>query len=247
MAHGRRRKKGHAEGHGNSERWLLTYADMITLLTAFFILMYSMSVMNLSKFQQVAIAIRSGFGGELQGGKSVLNPAPGVISAKPSVIPELSSFQPARIAEQLRQYIKQKGLGGELRVRSTERGLVVSIVTDKMLFPKGQARITSRAAHLLDKIVSLLRGTNNHIRVEGHTDDLPIHTAAFPSNWELSTARATTVVRYLIAHEGFDPGRLSAAGYADSRPVAPNDSEAHRAMNRRVDLVILRGPETDSG
>ena len=99
MAHGRRRRKGgHAEGHGNSERWLLTYADMITLLTAFFILMYSMSVMNLTKFQQVAIAIRSGFGGQLQGGGSVLNPAPGMMNAKPNVIPELNMFQPAKVA-----------------------------------------------------------------------------------------------------------------------------------------------------
>jgi len=230
-------------GHdgGGSMRWLLTYADMITLLTAFFIMMYSMSVLNLSKFEQVAISIRSGFGGNLQnGGYSVLNTSPGV-GSKPSVLPEANFLGPAQMARQMRQFIKQSGLQQELRVKETRRGIVVSIVTDKVLFPKGQAEITPQAARLLDKVASLIEASRSHVRIEGHTDSLPIRTAKYPSNWELSTARATTVVRYLIEKARISPRLLSASGYADSRPLAPNDTEAHRAMNRRVDLVIEDG------
>jgi chemotaxis protein MotB len=241
------RKKGHGAGdHENAERWLLTYADMITLLVAFFIMMYSMSVLNLAKFNQVAISIKSGFGGTVTGaGHSVLSQA-GADGKKPSILPEVPHSQPAALARQINTYIKQKRLQDNLRVTVSDRGVVVSIVTDKMLFPPGQAYLTQATTELLDKVSSLISKTDNLVRVEGHTDDLPINTPRFPSNWELSTSRATAVVRYLIEHDRINPKRISAAGYADSRPLVPNDSEAHRVFNRRVDIVILQGDEANS-
>jgi len=236
-----RKKKGHAEAHDNAERWLLTYADMITLLVAFFVMMYSMSVLNLAKFHQVAISIKSGFGGTVSGaGHSVLEQSGGE-GRKPTILPEMNPAQPAAIAKQIRHYIRERKLEKDLRVKVTERGVVVTIVTDDMLFPKGEADVTPGTARLLDKVSSIIAKTSNLIRVEGHTDDLPINTTRFPSNWELSTSRATTVVRYLIEHDRIDPARISAAGYADSRPLVPNDSEANRRFNRRVDIVIVQG------
>jgi chemotaxis protein MotB len=237
----RRRGKGHGGGghEEGSERWLLTYADMITLLTAFFIMMYSMSVLNITKFRQVAISIRSGYGGQLDNsGHSIMNPAPGG-GIRPNIIPELDGPE-IRMEKRVKKFIAEEKLQKELRIRQTEQGLVVSISTDPMLFPKGQSALTPRAEQVLKQLTDLIRSEQHPIRVEGHSDDLPIHTARFPSNWELSTTRATTVVRYMIDRLGVEPGRLSAAGYADSHPLYPNDSEQHRAYNRRVDLVILR-------
>lgn len=243
---GKRKRRGHGAGeHENAERWLLTYADMITLLVAFFIMMYSMSVLNLAKFNQVAVSIKSGFGGTVSGaGHSVLEQSGGE-GKKPSIMPEINPTPSAVLAKQIRTYIKKQRLESDLRVKVTERGVVVTIVTDKMLFPKGRADLTPATAALLDKVSSLISKTSNPVRVEGHTDDLPINTPRFPSNWELSTSRATTVVRYLIENDRIDPARVSAAGYADSRPLVPNDSEANRMFNRRVDLVIVKGDEGD--
>ena len=238
---------GGGGGHdgGGSLRWLLTYADMITLLTAFFIMMYSMSVVNIQKFDQVAISIRSGFGGQLKGaGQSVLG-ANGGGGVMPSILNDAKIYQSAHVVKQMKGYIGNKGLGGDLRVHMTERGLIVTLVTDKMLFLKGQADITPRAGLILDKVASLVRNAGP-IRVEGHTDDLPIHTARYPSNWELSAARATTVARFLMEHSGVESRRMSVAAYADTHPLAPNDSETHRAYNRRVDLVILNGDKPTS-
>jgi chemotaxis protein MotB len=217
---------------------------MITLLVAFFIMLYSMSVMNQSKFRRLAISIKSGFGGSLEGGgHSPLNPSPGM-AGKPGILPELDMADASNIKHELKEYISNKKLQNELRLTDTERGLVVSIVTDKMLFPKGEADVKPQAAQLLEEVSSLIQNTKSHVRVEGHTDSLPISTPKYPSNWELSTARAVVVVRYLIEHCGMDPRRISAAGFADSRPLVPNDTEAHRAYNRRVDIVIVKTDES---
>lgn len=240
-----KKRGGHGGGHGNAERWLLTYADMITLLVAFFVMMYSMSVLNLAKFRQVAISIRSGFGGQMDDGGSALM-TQAVSGGKPTIMPEFSAIKSAQVAQQIRKYIKEKKLQDEVRLQETERGLVVSMVTDKMLFHKGQADISPEAGTIIDKVASLIANTNSLIRVEGHTDNLPISNDRYPSNWELSTARASAVIRFLIEHAHIASARLSAAGYADSRPLVPNDSEAHRAYNRRVDIVILRNGDSPS-
>lgn len=244
MSRRRAAEGGGGGGHDSagSMRWLLTYADMITLLMAFFIMMYSMSVLNLAKFREVAFSIRSGFGGPLEGG-------PGMLSfpqRRDSLTPSLEDISESSglgaipgVAKEMAEYIERQGLGKIVRMRVEERGLVVSLVTDEVLFDLGRAALRPRAKQILRKVADVVRNIPNDISVEGHTCDLPIKTAQFPSNWELSTARATIVIRYLIEQCAMPPARVSAAGYADSRPLVPNDSEAHRMLNRRVDIVIL--------
>jgi chemotaxis protein MotB len=229
---------GGGGGHdgGGSMRWLLTYADMITLLMAFFIMMYSMSVLNLAKFNQVAFSIRSGFGGVLKGGKHLLPHQPGkAISA----LPQLQDVKPMRDAEQqLVQMTISKKLQNELEVSYQPRGLVVSIAVDGLLFKAGSSVLETNARPIMAQIAHALAVMPNDIMVEGHTCTMPIATATYPSNWELSTARASSVVRFLIGR-GIAPSRLIAVGYADTRPRVANDTEAHRVKNRRVDIVLL--------
>lgn len=237
----RKSKGGHGGGHEeeSSERWLLTYADMITLLTAFFIMMYSMSVLNLEQFNKMAISIRSGFGGTLEGGgHSILNPSTGA-SMVPSILPESGISQTVQVAKQMEGYIKAHHLQNELHMAQTDDGLRITMMADgKVLFPAGTADLKPQAREVLDQLVRLVAKTDSHLLVEGHTDNRPIHTTRYPSNWELSTARAVTVVRYLIERGRLPAARLSAAGYADSKPVAPNTTPANRAANRRVEILI---------
>jgi len=219
-------------------RWLLTYADMITLLMAFFILMYSMSIMNLAKFKEVAISIRSGFGGPLEGGSHLLTHPAGQVSVAGEQFPaESRSIE--EVAAELEDYIKEHDLTNSMQVNVEQRGMVITVVTDNLLFPVGSAELRPGAEEILHKIAGLVQSVSNKVLVEGHTCNLPIHTAEFPSNWELSAARASRVIRYLIEVYGIEPERLAVAGYADTKPTARNDSEAHRRLNRRVNIVIL--------
>jgi chemotaxis protein MotB len=143
------------------------------------------------------------------------------------------------ILGKVREYVEENNLQNKIHASLDERGLTIRFL-DTALFDLGQADLKPEARAILDNVASILRSLPNPIRVEGHTDNLPINTYRFPSNWELSTARATTVVRYLAEKHGIPPDRLSAAGYGEWRPVAPNDTPEHRAQNRRVDIVVLR-------
>lgn len=234
-------------GHdgGGSLRWLLTYADMITLLMAFFIMLYSMSILNLNRFKSVAVSIRSGFNGPLKGqSKTILT------GDKPEVIKNVALPDDDKVTEDLAKKIqalvKSQKLENLVKMRTDERGLVVSISTDKLVFQKGQADLSPTAKKILSTIAKVLKEIPNQIRVEGHTCDLPTRSVKYPSNWELSTARATMVIRFLVEQAHIPPVRLSAAGYADSKPLVKNTSEKNRAMNRRVDMVILRAGYKDN-
>jgi chemotaxis protein MotB len=244
MALRKKRKDGGGGGGGGHDgggalRWLLTYADMITLLMAFFIMLYSMSVMNMAKFRQLAISVRSGFGGEVEGkGLSIASPG-SAINLNPGVGPQAPLTPLQKVEREVNRYITKKGLRSVVSVHQEPRGLVVSFRSDHLLFDRGSAELRPAAQEILKQVAEKIRPLNYPVRVEGHTCNLPIHTAQFPSNWELSTARATNVVRYLIAQGGFPAGRLSAAGYADVHPIAPNTTEESRMRNRRVDLVVL--------
>jgi chemotaxis protein MotB len=132
-----------------------------------------------------------------------------------------------------------EGLSTAVTVQHEERGLVVRFA-DQVFFDLGKADLKPEALAILNKIGPILKDIPNPIRIEGHTDNLPIKTAQFPSNWELSVHRATSVIRYMVEELDFDPTKLSAAGYGEYRPVRPNDSAENRAMNRRVDIVIMR-------
>ncbi|WP_334109539.1 OmpA/MotB family protein [Thermodesulfitimonas autotrophica] len=245
------------EKEANHERWLITYADLITLLLIFFIVLWTFSNIDAKKFAGIAESLAKALGGGA--GMVLEGPGPSVVAGAPvsedrvetkfSLSAEAKeNLQLQKIKEQIEKYAKEQGLAGKVTARIEERGVVVSI-QETVLFPLGSAELTPQAREIVRKVGQILLTTDNYIRVEGHTCDLPIHTARFPSNWELSVARATSVVEELLHAVHFPPERLAASGYAEYRPIAPNNSEANRQRNRRVDFVVLRSryKETEPG
>lgn len=231
---------GGGESRASRERWLITYADLITLLLIFFIVMYAISKVDADKFAAIAQALTRALGGS---GMVLPHPgasiSPGVGQPQTAVTPGASEgLELARVKSQLENVLREKGLSAYFSVRQEERGIVLSI-QDTVLFDLGKADLRPEAKKIIDDVGLVLLQTPNYIRIEGHTDNLPIHTERFPSNWELSVARACSVVQRLIHSVNFPPARLSATGYGEYRPRVPNDTPEHRQMNRRVDFVIL--------
>ncbi len=225
-----RRRKA-ADDKENLERWLLTYADLITLLLAFFVVMYSMSAVDNKRFGQVSDALNT----ILKGGPSVLRHQEDVTKVGHGLL-QLGNLR--MVQQKIDEKFQELGKQGILKTEITERGLVVHIM-ESALFDQGSADLKPRALEVLDLVASQLKDRPNHVRIEGHTDDTPIRTPIYPSNWELSSARATAVVRYYTESHSIPAGRISALGYGEYRPVVPNNSIENRAMNRRVDIVIL--------
>jgi len=232
------RRRNKKESEGNKERWLITYADMITLLLIFFIVMYTLSKIDAAKFETLAESLAAVFGA---GGMVLDSPGPQIIPGTPpeQVQDLVEKAQLDDLKNKLESYIRENGLAARVSVTTEERGIVLSF-QDNVLFELGSARLTTRAREILDKVAPILADTPNYIRVEGHTDNLPINNSRFPSNWELSAARATNVVQELIREHGFAPQKLSATAYGEYRPRVPNTSPENRQLNRRVDMVILR-------
>lgn len=224
----RRRK---SDEHENLDRWLLTYADLITLLLAFFVVMYSMSQVDAKKFGKMAEALN----GVLKGGDSAIKTETEGSKTGHGLL-QLGNLK--MIQQQIEERFKQIDRQGEIKSELTERGLVVHIM-ESALFGEASADLKTRALEILDLIADKVRLLPNHVRIEGHTDDRPINTVVYPSNWELSSARATSVVRYFSGIHGVAPDRISALGYGEYRPIRPNNSIENRAQNRRVDIVIL--------
>ncbi|MEW5934886.1 MAG: flagellar motor protein MotB, partial [Bacillota bacterium] len=224
-----RRPAGQAEGGGHDAtgmmRWLLTYADLITLLMAFFIVMYAMSSVDVGKYRALAHSLR----GALAGNSFVELPLQGT-AAEPDSLEAVGREVAGALAEM--------GLEGQGAVFRTERGVVISLY-GAVLFDLGRADIRPDALPVLDRVAEALARVPNYVSVEGSTDDLPINSLLFPTNWELSVRRATTVVRYFVERHGLEPRRFLAVGYGEYQPMFPNDSEANRARNRRVDIVLL--------
>jgi chemotaxis protein MotB len=282
--HGRRRHGGAEEG--SNERWLLTYADMITLLMALFMVLFSISSVNISKYQTLQQSLKAAFSGNiLPGGKAIAQqgstanashvPAtfelqaiepvategssslqnsttqgtPGsqgtqgaqsasVVAAPSNTQREESEF--AQIKRELDAYAAAHGFSKSVQTSIEQRGLVIKVLTDDLLFPSGQATLDSQAYALLGEIAQLLNIDETHpISVEGNTDDVPIHSSQFASNWELSTARASSVVEFLAEH-GVAQRRLTASGNSDQQPVDSNATPAGRSRNRRVEIVMRR-------
>ncbi len=226
-----RRRRKQDNQHENLERWLLTYSDLITLLLAFFIVMYSMSRVDAKRFGKMAEALN----GVLKGGTTVINKQNSE-SQKGHGLLQLGDLN--MIQKQIEKRFNKLGREDVVQTEITERGLVVHIM-ESALFKVGSATLEPKAKDVLDIVYEQIKGIPNHVRVEGHTDDRPINTSLFPSNWELSTARATEVVRYFIDKFNFPPDKLSALGYGEYRPIRANNSIENRAKNRRVDIVIL--------
>lgn len=219
------------ESKENKERWLLTYADMITLLLIFFIVMYTISNINAQKFSQVASSLSKTFTGTdyIIGDYSGKSIVPGNMEKKSNL---------GDVQNQVNAFIKENNLQGMVSDYIDERGLVISL-QDSLLFDLGSADIHQDEKQVLVKIGTMLKDLPNQIRIEGFTDNLPIHNNKFDSNWELSVIRATNVLKILIQDSGISPNRISAIGYGEFRPVAPNDTEDNRKLNRRVDIVIM--------
>lgn len=222
--------------------WMTTYADMVTLLLTFFVLLYSFSTVDVQKFRAI-IAAFQGTLGVLDGGKTI-STVPAVNEGNLDLdtafdISQKEIQQIQAVYEEVQSLIAEGQLPGTVELITEERGLVVRFA-DRAFFDLGKADIRADALPVLEQVAEILRPLPNHVRVEGHTDNLPIKTERFPSNWELSTARATNVIRFLIEEARLDPERLSAAGYGEYRPIDTNETIAGKARNRRVDLVILR-------
>ncbi len=260
----RRRRNAHAGAHENEERWLLTYADMITLLMALFIVLFAISSVNVSKLKTLQQSLKDAFSGRvLDGGEAIMETGNSVVvrqlNSESSIVPRTPSIgQPAeagarralaarreeddlqRIKRLLDAYAAAHGFRDSVETVVTRRGLVVRLLTDRVLFDSGLAELKAGGMPLLTQIGTLLTVDRRHpILVEGHTDDVPISTSRYESNWELSTARATEVVRYLIDRNVPAP-RFGAAGYADLHPLATNGTDGGRARNRRVEIVLQR-------
>ena len=217
------------------DRWLLTYADMITLLTIFFLMLYSMSVMNKGKFNALATSIQK----ETQPTTpkvSLLSPAGN------SPFPN-SAQNYEDSMRKLREFVEQHNLRDRVRVSQESRGVVISLLSDDMLFTRGSATLHPSCAPVMERVSHILQTVENPVQVEGHTCDLPMRSPLFPSNWELSTARAGAVLREFTERYGIVPNRFRAAGYAQTRPLVSNTDETNRAKNRRVDIVILKTEE----
>jgi len=217
---------------------MTTYGDLITQILIFFVLLFSFSKVDRDKFTAAMLSLQGSLG-IIDGGMTLQE---GDLMEQGEIGEIMISVQEQRVFELLHErveeIISEDDLNG-IQVNLDERGLVIRFV-EGVLFDSGKADIKNEARAILDKIAPLLIDTHRHIRIEGHTDNLPINTREFPSNWELSTARAVNVVKYFIEKHNFSPYILSAAGYGEYRPIAPNDSDKNRALNRRVDIIILK-------
>jgi chemotaxis protein MotB len=248
-------RKKKPEEHENHERWLVSYADFITLLFAFFVVMYAISSINEGKYRVMSDSLVDAFKQSpkspdpVKVGLETPNRAP---AGQPNVLPQqipLRKIDQAQELKRKKQEEKMKGIATNLlkvmeplvkegRVRVTQSPLGVSIeINASVLFAPGQALLEKQSIQVLKAVAQVVAMVPNSVQIEGHTDNIPIATPAYPSNWELSTARASSVVRLFIEN-GVDPARLTALGYADQRPVEPNLSIEGRTRNRRVTVMI---------
>jgi chemotaxis protein MotB len=225
----------------NHDRWLISYADFVTLLFAVFVVLFASSQIDKKKQAQLSSSIQSAFQQmglfDAPSKRLMVEKVPG--GDAPVTAPGAAA-SPTPAMEQIEQRLKQAA-GAEIRsemitIRESNEGLVVSL-SEAGFFDSGVAEIRPSAFPVLDRIAACLPDTG--LRIEGHTDDVPIATAQFASNWELSSARASSIARLLLRHPNLQPAEMSVAGYAGYRPIASNDTAEGRARNRRVDIVIL--------
>ncbi len=271
---GGHKKGGHEEEHENHERWLVTYADMLTLLMVLFIVLFSISIVDKKKFNQLRDGLSGGFGAP---SAAFSDPGTSISSGDPDVTPlqlntavtseqtkvqdealqkavrdadrakqqnmradaekEANNLQ--AVEEKIKAAAERAGLADNLRYAIDERGLVVTIITSSVVFEGDRAELLLAGRQLLDVIGPEIAPLPNSVEVDGHTNQLPVPTVNYPSAWELSTARASTVVRYLIEHAKLAPSRLRAAGFAGERPLIPPDDPQAPTLNRRVEIVVL--------
>lgn len=278
-ARGRGKRGGaHEQEHSNHERWLVSYADMMTLLMVLFVILFAISAVDQHKFAALKDGLSAGFGATasmpVSGGTGITSndgalPAPldlavgiGVSTKSQLAASDAGRSQQARQApaattkdnraaaerevrrlgsaeRAIRAALARKGLQRQVRFRVTERGLVVALISDDVFFENASAAIRPRGQQVLNAIGPVLRTMPDELAVEGHANHLAVTSALYPSNWELSAARAASVVRYLEEVEHLADRRLSATGYGSSRPLYPQQDPQSIRVNRRVDLVLV--------
>jgi chemotaxis protein MotB len=284
--HGRRRAKKHEEEeHENHERWLVSYADMVTLLMCLFIVLFAMSQIDKAKFAALASGLASSFGAPVSAmdtnatgsSNSVLDGLPNPVDIAAGVgqtktsqglsqqqiddaaaqaalqrsqaiqAEAMSAYdQLAAVRDRIDAALTAAGYPGAAKYEIDERGLVVHVVSDGVLYDAESASLRADGVRVLNAIAPELAAVPNQIRIEGHTNSIPVTPGGpYPSNWELSTDRATTVVRYLIT-QGMPAGKLSATGYADTQPLVPNTDPTAVTVNRRVDVVVLSNASAEA-
>jgi chemotaxis protein MotB len=232
--HLHRRKR--EEPHPNHERWLVSYADFITLLFAFFTTLYAMSVVDAEKAERLVYSIQQSFGTMPVGGPQVIQELPTSFPGDTSAPADEQRLD--ELSERLLEVERATGFQNGMNVRETEEGLVISLA-DSLFFTSGGTELGPESLPELRRVAKLVAELPNHVRVEGHTDDRPAAGGRYASNWHLSALRAVEVVR-VFEQEGIATHRLSAAGFGDQRPLVSNDTEEGRGINRRVDVVVLR-------
>lgn len=276
-----RKRAAAEEEHENHERWMISYADMLTLLFVLFVVLFAMSQLDQAKFNALKASLAMGFGEQSAAFTGRESPMDGQsapdetlpVDLNPAVVGDRPAEQRAaekkvaaaavskatqdrlaaqraaarreiddfkRVRQMILDALKKNGVNEqEVRFAIDQRGLVVTVLTSEVVFPSGSAELLTTGRKIIDSVGPPLRTLPNHIEIDGHTNKLPISSAQYPSNWELATARATTVLRYLISAEKLPAARLSAAGFADQRPLYDyGDSRAMR-LNRRVEIVVL--------
>ncbi|MBU3135969.1 OmpA family protein [Clostridium gasigenes] len=237
------RKKKQQEGGLTGDEWLATYADCITLLLTFFVLLYAMSSVEQEKLDSLSQAFKTVMAGE--SGDTIMkydlyNGTVPLIGGEADIeipVDDAATAQ-QQMYDNVKKFVEENDLEEVVEIINSERGIVIQL-RDNILFETSSSILRGDSKEVLGKINSLIGSVPNQILVEGHTDNRVINTSKFPSNWELSVDRSVNVVRYFIENMGQNPARFSAAGYGEYQPVAANDSEENMAKNRRVDILIM--------
>ncbi|GAA3607647.1 flagellar motor protein MotB [Kineosporia mesophila] len=290
MSGGGGKRRGHEEEHEeheNHERWLVSYADMMTLLMVLFIVLFAISQVDEKRFAELKTGLASGFGAPaqiLEGGTALLDAGGAVAPDDPNLAGSsgnqktdgtsgssgnLGNIDPKKVAElakatqdaqvkgevnnlkkardNLKKALQKAGLKNGATFRFNERGLVVTIATDNVLFKSGSDTLEPQGRKILRALGPTLRQLPNQLSIEGHTNSIPIHTAQFPSNWDLSSSRANRVLIYMNTRDKIPYGRMSSTGFADTEPLLPASDPKALARNRRVQIIVLAQVDDSAG
>lgn len=257
---GRRKRRAVSEDSGGGGSWLTTYSDLVTLLLCFFILLFSMAIVDKQKFEEVAQSMRAAFSNDfsimpVKDGDTMISITP--YESGDELLEQLNEsaekkdpdgtedfedlkMETIKVAKiDIQELIDEMGLNENIKVIEEDTKIILRM-DSIILFDSGRAEMKSSAEAIVEKLGQVLESIEAEILVQGHADDRPIHTTTYPSNWELSTRRATNMVKFLIDRCGLKQDHLTAAGNAEFKPIVPNDSEYNRQKNRRIDIIILK-------
>lgn len=240
-------KRRKHEDHENLERWMVSYADFMTLLFATFVVLYALSQVDIGEFTKLEEALKKAFQANVfDGQESILDSSGSIMdgydgATNPIMLEYLSPKYEEDSYQEILNELNSLKMDG-VKAQIDERGLVIKLSDKALMFDSGSAEIPKESLAALDAVAKLIKEkfSIHIIRVEGHTDSVPVSNDKYPSNWELSSARASSVVRYLVSNYGFSPSIFIAAGYADTAPASKGNSAKDRQLNRRVELIVLK-------